>query len=143
MLHCLEDFKLVCIDDVDNVAGDEAWELALFNLFNELRAKHHHLIISANALPSELGFHLNDLSSRLTWGLTHNLKPLDDTEKQAYLIGDAARRGLTMSPDIAAFILRYYPRDMSSLGDIVNKLDTASLEDQRRLTIPFIKQYLK
>ncbi len=138
----LEDLTLVCLDNLQHIAGHKAWERALFNLFNNIREKQNYLITSAIAPPVELGIDLNDLTSRLTWGLTHHLKPLNDQQKQACIIEDAARRGLIMSPDTAAFIMRYYPRDMSSLRQLLDHLDTASLEDQRRLTIPFIKQRL-
>ncbi len=138
----LDELSLVCLDNLQQIAGNEAWERALFNLFNNIRAKQNHLIVSALAPPLELDVRLKDLSSRLTWGLTHQLKPLSDQQKQTCLMDDAARRGLTMSPDTAAYIMRHYPRDMSSLRQLLDKLDTASLEDQRRLTIPFIKQRL-
>jgi len=92
--------------------------------------------------PLELGINLKDLSSRLTWGLTHHLMPLNDKQKARCLIDDAARRGLTMTTETAAYIMRYYPRDMSSLRKLLDHLDVASLEDQRKLTIPFIKQRL-
>jgi len=51
ILQGLDELALVCIDDLQQVAGNSAWELALFNLFNEIRAKHNHLIVSANAPP--------------------------------------------------------------------------------------------
>lgn len=142
ILQGLDDFDLVCLDNIDQVAGNEKWEVALFNLFNQIRDKQNHLIISAQHPIAQLGLDLKDLSSRLTWGLTHQLKPLNDEEKLACLIEDAARRGLTMHQDTASYIMRNYPRDMSSLRRMLNELDTASLEDQRRLTIPFIKQRL-
>jgi len=58
------------------------------------------------------------------------------------LIEDAARRGLIMTPETAAYIMRNYPRDMCSLRALIDKLDMASMEEQRRLTVPFIKQIL-
>jgi len=138
----LDDMALVCLDNLHQVAGDKAWERALFNLFNELRAKQNYLITSALMPPLELGINLEDLSSRLTWGLTHHLTPLNDKQKACCLIDDAARRGLTMATETAAYIMRNYPRDMSSLRQLLDQLDVASLEDQRKLTIPFIKQRL-
>jgi len=47
-----------------------------------------------------------------------------------------------MTPETAAYIMRNYPRDMCSLRALIDKLDMASMEEQRRLTVPFIKQIL-
>ena len=35
ILHGLADRKYVCLDDVDSVAGDDSWELGLFELLNQ------------------------------------------------------------------------------------------------------------
>jgi DnaA family protein len=38
--------------------------------------------------------------------------------------------------------LRRFPRDMSTLGRLLDEIDLASLSAQRRLTIPFVKSIL-
>ena len=47
ILEGLADRELVCIDDVDRVAGDDPWEVALFNLFNELHDSGGQLVVAA------------------------------------------------------------------------------------------------
>ena len=37
MLEGLEAFSLVCLDDLEVLAGKQDWELAIFNLYNQLR----------------------------------------------------------------------------------------------------------
>ena len=70
MLVGLEALDLVAVDDVQAIAGDEAWERALFNLFNRCRDANSALLFSADAGPAALPMHLPDLRSRLAWGLT-------------------------------------------------------------------------
>lgn len=36
VLEGMEHLSLVCIDNVQCIAGDEEWELALFNLYNRV-----------------------------------------------------------------------------------------------------------
>ncbi len=56
LLEGLESRQLVCIDDLDRVAGDEAWERALFVLCNEVGEAGHHLVVSAMCAPTRAGW---------------------------------------------------------------------------------------
>jgi len=51
-------------------------------------------------------------------------------------------RGLELPDDTAQFLLRRFPRDLPSLFALLDTLDAASLVEQRRLTIPFVKTVL-
>jgi len=51
ILDGLEDQDLVCLDDLEAVAGDAAWEQALFGLFNRLRDAGRGLVVTAQTPP--------------------------------------------------------------------------------------------
>lgn len=138
----LEVMDLICIDDVQRVAGHTAWETALFNLFNLVREGNGRLIIAATEAPNQTGIKLPDLVSRLNWGAVFQIQAPRDEDKIAVLQLRAAQLGLELPADIAAYMLKRSPRDMASLFALLHKLDKASLTEQRRLTIPFIRQYL-
>ena len=142
VLEGLEQMELVCLDDVHAVAGNENWERALFDLFNRVRDTGSTLIVSAEQRPDQSGFGLADLVSRLGWGVTYTLKPLDEDDVLKTLTCRAAARGLELPEETAQFLLRRFPRDMSSLFALLDTLDAASLVEQRRLTIPFVKTVL-
>jgi len=138
----LEQMDVVCVDDVHMLAGEAGWEQALFDLFNRLRAAGSTLLMAAHARPDQCGFVLPDLVSRLGWGLTYLLRPLPEQDVQAALLHRARGRGLHMAPEAAQFMLKRLPRDLSTLFDALDRLDAASMIEQRRLTIPFIKTVL-
>ncbi|MEN8177016.1 MAG: DnaA regulatory inactivator Hda [Pseudomonadota bacterium] len=143
MLDGLEAMHLVCLDDLQQLAGKSDWELALFNLFNRLRECNAHLLVAANSPPARLGIDLPDLASRLTWGPCYHLIALDDAGRMELLMRSAEQRGLKLPPEIATFLLHRLPRDIHSLIGMVEQLDRASLAAQRRLTIPFVRQVLQ
>ena len=142
VLSGLESMKLICIDDVHVIAGQVEWETALFNLFNRSREAGGRLIISASKAPNMSGIKLPDLVSRLNWGAVYQIMALQDRDKIAVLQLRATQLGLELSVEIAEYLLKRSPRDMASLFELLKRLDTASLTEQRRLTIPFIRQYL-
>lgn len=139
----LEATALICIDDVHVIAGRTDWEQALFHFYNRVRENNSHLYITANVSPSGLGIRLADLLSRLGWGITYQLHALQDEQKITALQLRARGRGMELSTEVAGYLLKQLPRDMHSLFSILDRLDQASLHEQRSLTIPFVKQWLK
>jgi DnaA family protein len=135
----LEKLDLICIDDIQELAGKPAWEEALFHLYNRTQGR---LIIAAKAAPKALNFILPDMISRLVSSIVFQLQPLSDSEKLEALIMRAARRGMTLTLDTGKFILTHYSRDTAVLFSALDTLDKMSLAAQRKLTIPFIKTIL-
>ena len=101
------------------------------------------LLTAADASPAGLRIGLPDLASRLSWGLTCHLEPLGDSDKRQLLRNGAARRGMVMEEETASYILRHSSRDAASLISLLEHLDRASLEAQRRLTLPFVREQIK
>jgi len=142
ILSDLQTAGLVCLDDLQSIAGDTAWEQALFHLFNRLRDTCSHLLTSASCAPASLSIELPDLSSRLGWGLCYHLHTLDDTGREQMLMAGAETRGMQLPVESARYILHRAPRDMASLQALLEELDRASLAAQRPLTIPFVRSVL-
>lgn len=137
----LEQFRLICLDDIQSIAGRRDWEQALFGLYNRVREAGGHLCVTGTATANQLQIQLPDLVSRLNWGPVFQLQSLTDEQKLAALQMRASLRGFEMSDEVAKYLLNHYPRDMHSLFAILDKLDDATLQAQRKLTIPFVKQY--
>ena len=139
LLEDAEQAPLVCVDDVDAIAGDATWEAALFALYERLRSQGGMLVLAARNSPAAIGLKLADLATRLAAGLVYQLKPLSDAEKIAALRLHAQRRGLEMTEEVANYLLTRFPRDTHSLFALLDRLDSATLAAQRRLTIPFLR----
>lgn len=143
MLEGLEHMSLLCIDDLDAIAGDTEWEEAVFHLYNRVRDAGTHLIVAANNHPTALAIQLPDLQSRLLWGLVFMLQPLDEEQLTAALQLRARGRGLDLPDEVVAYLLKRCARDMNSLFDLLEELDRESLVAQRKLTIPFVRQFVE
>lgn len=143
LLQGLDEYDLVCLDDIDAVTGSAAWCLALFALYNRLAdAGKARLVISASRSTSALECALPDLRSRLQSAASFHVKKLDDEGRQNALQTHAAQRGLQLEPDVAQFMVQRLSRDMHQLMAALDRLDRASITQQRRLTVPFVKQVL-
>ena len=135
-------YDLVCLDDMDAIAGQWQWEEAIFHLYNRIRERGSGLVVSSNSAPAHLKLCLSDLRSRLGWGLTYQLKSLDDHQRLQALQLRAQQRGCEMPDETGRYLMRRLPRDMPALFDLLDQLDEASLVAQRKLTVPFVKSVL-
>jgi DnaA-homolog protein len=135
--------RVLCVDDVDAVAGDLAWERALFRLFNEAAELRTRLIFAAAAAPRQADWSLEDWRSRAGACVVYQLRELDDEGRVEALRLRAAQRGLQLPYETSEYLLKRMPRDLRSLFEILDQLDEASLVAQRRLTIPFIRDALE
>lgn len=143
MLHGLGDIGLLCIDDVDCVAGDRAWEEALFHLYNQAELASSPLVMTAGVAPRQPPWTLADLASRLAAGVVWRLRALDDTARRQALQVHAAERGFTLGDEVASYVMKHLRRDMGSLFAFLDRLDHSSLAAQRRVTVPFVKTLLE
>lgn len=150
VLDNADQLDVVCLDDIQAIMGDPEWELAIFNLFNQIREQQglfnqgHKtlLLITANCPPQQLKIALPDLRSRLTWGEVYRLDDLTDTQKINILMQYARNRGFELNEDVASFLLKRVDRELQILIEQIDLLDRASLQAQRKLTIPFVKEIL-
>ncbi len=143
MLEGLASRELVCIDDIDVIAGEGAWELALFDLCNQLLDAIGLLIVSADAAPRECQIEMADLQSRFSKLPVFQLNSLDDDARVAALQLRSRHRGLELPNETAGYLLKRSRRDMTSLYEVLDKLDKEALRAKRRLTIPFVRDVLE
>ena len=131
---------MIAVDDVQDLpAGDQ---IALFDLYNRVRAAHGALVVSGDAAPAQLALR-EDLRSRLAWGLAFQLHPLSDAEKAAALRAHARARSLDLPEEVIAYLLKHARRDMASLIGILDALDRYSLEQKRPVTLPLVRDALE
>jgi len=142
LLAGLSDLDVVCLDDIDRVAGDAQWERALFNLYEEALASGVGLLYAGRSRPASTGFQLPDLVSRLCAAVGFRLTALDDEGCGRALRLRARERGIEFPAEVSRYLLRHERRDMGSLIALLDRLDVGSLAAQRRITVPFVRELL-
>ena len=143
VLTNLAAFDLVALDGLDQVVGDRDWELALFDLMNEISHAGEGWLVLASRCPlPDIRFCLADLASRgraMHWLQTGQLS---DPQKAQVLLRLAEEAGFHLPDEVLAFLLGRAPREIGALIRVLNRLAEESLKSQRRMTIPFLKRVL-
>lgn len=129
----------LAVDNVDALDADG--QIALFALFNQLKASGSQLLTAAPQPPAHLPLR-EDLRTRLGSGLIYRLQPLSDAEKAAAIATQAKERALKLSPEMISYLLRHASRDMRTLSMLVVALDQYTLEQKRPVTLPLLRELL-
>lgn len=143
LLDGLEERALLCIDDVDRIAGEADWEQGLFRLYNALDERGHRLAVASERPPRQSAFALPDLASRLRRLTVYKLRILSGEDSAAALRLRAQHRGIELPKETERFLLRRTRRDVRSLYGLLDRLAAAALREERRLTVPFVRTELE
>lgn len=143
LLEGFDALDLVCLDSLERVSDDAAWNAAIFRLHTLMQDGTGRLYVASTGPPAALRFRLPDLRSRLLAAPVHQLHELAEEDRIAALEQRAGRLGLVLPRESAAYLVHRMPRDMHSLCAALDRLDVAALAAQRRLTVPFLRQVLE
>lgn len=138
--HQWEGGGLVAVDDVARL--DQDGQIALFHLYNRLREAGGALLVSGPIAPGGLDLR-PDLLTRLGWGLVYQVHGLNDEEKAQALQAHARERGFRLPQEVLDYLLRHWRRDLPSLMAVLDALDRYTLEQQRPVTLPLLRQLLQ
>jgi DnaA-homolog protein len=136
------DARVVALDDLGTIAGMRDWEQGVFRLHREIEERGAALIAAAAAPPLLLTFSLPDLGSRFAAATLLPLRALAEAEQREALRLRAHLRGLELPEETALYLQRRFRRDLPTLYQLLDAIDAAALQAQRRLTVPFIRQVL-
>lgn len=141
-LDGLETLDMIVLDDLQVVAGNLSWEEKLFELFNAVQAYGGRLCFAANAPLAQLPLQLADLMSRLQLCVAYEVVENDDVAKAAIMRLRAEQRGIELKDEVMQYIMLRNSRNLHDLMEVLDKLDKLSLAEQRRCTIPFVKEIM-
>jgi DnaA-homolog protein len=131
---------VAAVDDVEQL--DEAAQIALFNLYNQMRDSGGMLLVSGKESPLHLKLR-DDLRTRLGWGLVYQVHVLSDEEKAQALVQHAHSRGFVLPSEVTQYLLRHGRRDLPSLMAVLDALDVHSLSLHRAPSVPLLKEVMQ
>jgi chromosomal replication initiation ATPase DnaA len=119
------------VDDADGPGLDET---GLFHAANAVRAAGSHLLVTARRFPSAWGVALPDLASRLKAAATVEIRQPDDLLLAGVISKLFADRQVEVEPHVVQFLVRRIERSLATAIRVVDKLDSAALEQGTRIS---------
>ena len=142
-LDSLEELDLICIDQIDSIAGDDIWEVAIFNLINNCLTSKCRLIFCSRLNPSSINFNLKDLFSRIKRIDHIELFPVSENKLRDALRFIIDLRSLEIGDSEIDYLMTHSTRSITNILEIIDELDLLSLKLKRRITIPLIKEFIQ
>jgi len=134
-------FKIKCliIEDLELLKSENA----LFHLYNMIVENNNKIMITSNIPITSMNFKLLDLKSRLLSLPSVNINFPDDILLTNIIIKQFFDRGVKIDKEVVEFLLKRVDRSFDSIYDLVSKIDLKSVEKSRKITIPFVKKFIK
>lgn len=117
----------LAVEDVHDIAGDTAAEIALFHWHNLVLAEGGHLLLTGAAPPALWPIALPDLASRMRGTPSVRLEPPDDALLRAVLLKLFADRQIAPQPNLLPWLVARMDRSFAAAGRIVAALDAQAL----------------
>jgi DnaA family protein len=136
--HC----DVLAIDNLDAIAGNPDWEACFYQVINRCRDGDYRFVFAMLRRPEDIETTLDDFRSRLQWGLMLQLPSNDDSEIRQILRKRAQLIGIELGEDVISYLMTHHARNLDTQMSILRRLDRASLSQQRKVTIPLVKQAL-
>ena len=128
---------------VDNVhLLDKVEQHIIFNWYNYMLSNSGYMIVSGDHPPALLSVR-EDLKTRLGSGLVYRIKALTDNEKIDVINRYCTERGFALSGDVLNYVVTHESRDLAHLLELVDGIDSYSIQTHRRITIPLVKEYFE
>lgn len=136
----IPDFSQTVIVENADQGVDEA---ALFHLYNWTRDNRGFLLITAKSAPANWGIALKDLSSRLQSTPLVTLERPGEDILGAAMAKQFSDRQIKVDDRVISFLLRRIERSFEAVQTVVTKMDTLSLREKSRITVPLAKKILE
>jgi chromosomal replication initiation ATPase DnaA len=117
-------------------------ERRLLHLYNLLRERGGHLLLTAQAPPARWPVVLPDLRSRLGALPAVEIGAPDDALLSAVLVKLFADRQLAVGTDVVAYLAPRMERSFAAARRIVDALDREALAAHRRIALPLARDVL-
>jgi len=117
-------------------------ELGLLRLYNQLKERGGHLLLTASRPVSAWRIELPDLASRLRAAPAVALGPPDDALLGAVLLKLFSDRQLVATEGVIAYLIRHMERSFGAARAVVARLDALSLRRRRPITIALARAAL-
>ncbi|KIN64364.1 Chromosomal replication initiator, DnaA [Sulfitobacter noctilucicola] len=127
----------VAVEDVPDIAGNVDAQNTLFHLHNLLLAEGRNLLLTGTKAVTDWSITLPDLDSRLRGTTAAAVDAPDDTLLSALLVKLLGDRQLAPKPEVISYLLDRMDRSFAAAIDLVERLDAASLAQQKPITRPF------
>ena len=134
---------VLIIDDVQELVGQKATQMAFFHIFNHLKMNGKQIILTSDREPSTMMGMEERLLTRFKWGLMAELKKPNQDLCRKILLNKMRRDGLSIPDDVIDYIAANANESVRDLEGIVNSLMAFSVVYNRDIDLDLAEQIVR
>ncbi len=143
-LNGLEQIPLVCIDDIDIKMQQIEWQKSLASLLIKAQTAGSVIALTGKTPYLDWDIKCADLSRALMNVLTITLTPLSKKKDLVdALQRHAKKRGFNLPPQVGQYLVKQFSNQLEELLAVLHLLEQATLAEKKRLSLPFVTEFLK
>lgn len=131
---------LLVLDGLEALPQKQA--LPLMRAIDDARQGRWRILLGSRLAVSQLKLPVEDLRSRLQWGVSLSLRPLDDAGLSELLQQQAQQLGVLWAQRNTDYLLRRLPRSPGVLLTLQAKAVDEAIRQQRQLGLPLLGDLL-
>ncbi|MGC8927765.1 MAG: chromosomal replication initiator protein DnaA [Myxococcota bacterium] len=136
--------ELLLLDDIQFIGGNKgATQEELFNIINTMLEKKRQIVIVSNVHPSKIENLDEKLLSRITWGLTCEIKPPELEVRIEILKFKAKLLGLNLNDEIIEYIASNIKSNVRELESALNHIEAFSSLTKHKIDMALVKESLR
>ncbi len=136
--------ELLLLDDIHFIGGKkEATQEELFNIINYLLEKKKQIVIVSNIHPSKIENLDEKLISRITWGLTCEIKPPELQVRKEILRFKSKLLGLSLNDEIIEYVASNIKSNVRELESALNHIEAFSNLTKHKIDMALVKESLR
>jgi DnaA regulatory inactivator Hda len=129
----------IILEDIDAQTAEQPF----FHLYNLVKENARFLLMTSRQNTRDWDIQLPDLKSRLGAIQIAKIGQPDDGLFAAILVKLFTDRQITVAPDVIQYLIMRLERSFSSALETVTMIDSLSLSEKKRITIPLVKRVLE
>ena len=141
-ISILSKIDLFLLDAVDHIEGKRTSQEKLYLIINSLIEKEKKIAFAGNLNPAKLKNTEDYLISRFQWGMSTELKPIDDNTTAKIITKLARDVRLILPEKVIEYLLIRMPRDFMSIKHAITKINQESYVQKKKVTVPLVKETL-
>ncbi len=130
---------VLCIDDIQFIAGRDSTQEEFFHTFNALYEDHKQIILTSDRPPKDIKTLEDRLKSRFEWGITADIQPPDPDLRAAILKKKAEQMNIQLTPEVVNFLAENLKSNIRQVEGAIKKLGALSLLTGTPITIELAK----
>ena len=133
------ELKDLIIENIEKIKNHSFF----LHVINIVKEKNFKVLLTSRLPIKELDIRLEDLKSRLlAYSHSKILLPTDDVLR-GIIIKISKDKGMLLNDNVINYILCHIERSYSIINSFINELDELSLIRKKKITIPFVKNFLE